>query len=173
MSRKHKKKEEHQEEVQLGKIITPMLDMTFQLLAFFIFTFKPTPQEGQLAMYLPKEESSATSTDIPRAEDIPTQNKEFKLEVRGAGGDIEFIQLFEPGDTSGSIIKGNREDILKNLYQVLKKIIDSPEFAKLPLDKRPTMKVMASKDLRYSEFMRVTDACIKAGFSSVGPGLAR
>ena len=36
--------------------ITPMLDMSFQLLAFFIMTFKPAPTEGQIAMTLPKEE---------------------------------------------------------------------------------------------------------------------
>jgi biopolymer transport protein ExbD len=30
--------------------ITPMLDMSFQLLAFFIFTFRPAPPEGQFTL---------------------------------------------------------------------------------------------------------------------------
>jgi biopolymer transport protein ExbD len=48
--------------------ITPMLDMSFQLLAFFILTFKPSPTEGQIALALPKEEGghgTALLHDIP------------------------------------------------------------------------------------------------------------
>ena len=37
--------------------ITPMLDMSFQLLSFFILTFHPMPVEGQLSVSLPKIES--------------------------------------------------------------------------------------------------------------------
>ena len=44
------------ESVEPDLPITPMLDMSFQLLAFFILTFKPAPTEGQIAMTLPKEE---------------------------------------------------------------------------------------------------------------------
>src|SRR3954463_3571331 len=34
--------------VQLSLIITPMLDMSFQLLAFFIMTYHPSALEGQI-----------------------------------------------------------------------------------------------------------------------------
>src|SRR6478752_6547702 len=47
--------------------ITPMLDMSFQLMAFFIFTFRPMPTEGQIAMSLPAEKGGAA--DIPSATD--------------------------------------------------------------------------------------------------------
>jgi len=40
-----------QEEVELN--VTAMLDMAFQLLAFFILTFKPPPVEGSIALRLP------------------------------------------------------------------------------------------------------------------------
>ena len=33
--------------------LAAMLDMAFQLLAFFIFTFKPSPIEGQISLRLP------------------------------------------------------------------------------------------------------------------------
>ena len=46
--------------LSLGLIITPMLDMSFQLLAFFIMTFKPAPTEGHIAMTLPKDEGGGT-----------------------------------------------------------------------------------------------------------------
>ena len=59
--------------------ITPMLDMSFQLLAFFIMTFKPAPTEGQIAMSLPPaEEGSQSATAIP---DL-TSVKPLKLAVR-------------------------------------------------------------------------------------------
>ena len=35
--------------------ITPMLDMTFQLLFFFIINFHPADLEGQMDMALPSE----------------------------------------------------------------------------------------------------------------------
>jgi len=53
MSRKHKNVTE---DVSVELPITPMLDMSFQLMAFFIFTFKPAPSEGQIAMSLPQIE---------------------------------------------------------------------------------------------------------------------
>jgi len=47
---RHKKKR-HQDEVELN--LTAMLDMAFQLLAFFILTFKPSPVEGQILLRMP------------------------------------------------------------------------------------------------------------------------
>src|SRR3954463_3258585 len=35
--------------VQLSLIITPMLDMSFQILAFFIMTYHPSALEGHIA----------------------------------------------------------------------------------------------------------------------------
>jgi biopolymer transport protein ExbD len=54
MASKHKRTETDFVEPDLP--ITPMLDMSFQLMAFFIFTFRPAPTEGQIAMALPKLE---------------------------------------------------------------------------------------------------------------------
>ena len=51
MSRRRKKKRSSQEEVTLN--LAAMLDMAFQLLAFFILTFRPAPVEGQINLNLP------------------------------------------------------------------------------------------------------------------------
>ncbi len=40
-----------QTEVELN--LASMLDMAFQLLAFFVLTFHPSPIEGQLSLHLP------------------------------------------------------------------------------------------------------------------------
>ncbi len=45
---KRKKKWHPDGGVDLGIMITPMLDMAFQLLAFFIMTFQPSPSEAAL-----------------------------------------------------------------------------------------------------------------------------
>src|SRR5262245_40733793 len=47
--RRHRKK--RSEEVELN--LAAMLDMAFQLLTFFILTFKPAPVEGQISLRLP------------------------------------------------------------------------------------------------------------------------
>src|SRR5262249_39330773 len=48
-----------EEEIVPDLPIIPMLDMSFQLLSFFILTFNPAPTEGQIAMTLPKEEGGS------------------------------------------------------------------------------------------------------------------
>jgi biopolymer transport protein ExbD len=49
--RRRKRKRASQEEVVLN--LAAMLDMAFQLLAFFILTFRPAPVEGQINLNLP------------------------------------------------------------------------------------------------------------------------
>jgi biopolymer transport protein ExbD len=44
--------------------ITPMLDMSFQLLSFFIMTFRPAPTEVQIAMALPPAEGSDPNSSV-------------------------------------------------------------------------------------------------------------
>src|SRR6185295_6969433 len=51
MSRRKKKKHRGGDEVELN--LAAMLDMAFQLLTFFILTFKPAPVEGDIALRLP------------------------------------------------------------------------------------------------------------------------
>ena len=55
MSRRKKKRE--QESVELN--LAAMLDMAFQLLTFFILTFKPSPVEGQVKLRLPPPQAIA------------------------------------------------------------------------------------------------------------------
>ncbi len=46
--------------------ITPMLDMAFQLLTFFVLTYKPAPSEGQFVMnLLPPQPATAISAEAP------------------------------------------------------------------------------------------------------------
>jgi biopolymer transport protein ExbD len=51
--------------VQLGLIITPMLDMSFQLLAFFIMIYSPNALEGHLAGKLASPMNTAVKSNVP------------------------------------------------------------------------------------------------------------
>ena len=63
MSHKHKKK--HSDHFEPDLPITPMLDMSFQLMAFFLITFRPMPTEGQLALSLPETKGGGVSIQTP------------------------------------------------------------------------------------------------------------
>jgi biopolymer transport protein ExbD len=49
--KRKRKKKRNLGEVELN--LTAMLDMAFQLLAFFVLTFKPAPVEGQISLHMP------------------------------------------------------------------------------------------------------------------------
>lgn len=59
MSRRKKRRE--QTEVTLN--LAAMLDMAFQLLTFFILTFRPAPVEGQISLRLPPPQSVVVVKD--------------------------------------------------------------------------------------------------------------
>src|SRR5947209_4044001 len=74
--------------------ITPMLDMSFQLLAFFIMTFQPTKTEGQIMVALPKQKGGAEST--PSAIDKAEEPLSFTARVTAAGnGRMAGIRAFK------------------------------------------------------------------------------
>jgi biopolymer transport protein ExbD len=93
------------EDVSVELPITPMLDMSFQLMAFFIFTFRPAPTEGQIAMSLPKEEGGGDSIPSP-SEDKPVT---FVVTVdSGPNGTIGNMTIREKdGPPGGDAIGAN------------------------------------------------------------------
>ena len=58
-----KKKRRKQEDVELN--VTAMLDMAFQLLTFFILTFRPAPIEGQISLRLPPPQAVVVTKKRP------------------------------------------------------------------------------------------------------------
>ena len=60
--------------VNLGLIITPMLDMAFQLMAFFIMTYPPSPRESVIdGALLPAAASAASGALSNDAKKIDTK----------------------------------------------------------------------------------------------------
>src|SRR5262245_12207487 len=88
---KHRKKG-HAEHVDPDLPITPMLDMAFQLLSFFVFTFQPQSREAQIAFTLPEEKGGGTGAPDPTA--LEQQPVVLVVEVRTTGdGKIRTMAL--------------------------------------------------------------------------------
>src|SRR3954471_9491417 len=89
---KHHRKRQASDYVEPDLPITPMLDMSFQLLAFFIMTFQPTKTEGQIAVALPAQTGGGSSVnDFLNQTDKPL---EFTAQVHGNNGKMTRIRVF-------------------------------------------------------------------------------
>jgi biopolymer transport protein ExbD len=155
VSRRRKRKDETPVDVTLP--ITPMLDMSFQLLSFFILTFHPMPTEGQLSINLPNINAADKPDDSPTP---PEENKKDEYTVTliaNSSGEIANISMKGPTADLGNI-RGMAE-----LYDQLQKIAKSssrgPEGISITIE--------ASNDLIYGRLIEVMDRCKKAGYDSV------
>lgn len=130
-----------------------MLDMAFQLLAFFILTFRPAPVEGQLALNLPPP---VPLTNVPAAgqandavsDETGLETLPLSVSSDGAGNAISV----KVG--SVAVVEGRLDDAgLARLDAHLKSMIgeDAVLFDR--------MQLAADGRLRYGELMRILDIC--------------
>jgi biopolymer transport protein ExbD len=171
---KHRRKGE--EPVQPDLPITPMLDMSFQLMAFFIFTFHPVPAEGQIAMSLPKEDNSSSATAI--AIPSPTDEKPVSYVVRveaASNGTIAALSILEKGgaatepESLGADLAKYREAITRRYeeqrkrYEELRKL--DPGMTWTP----PKLTLELDDALLQEYVVGLLDAAVGAGFTDVAP----
>src|SRR5262245_21281135 len=137
--------------------ITPMLDMSFQLLAFFIMTFKPAPTEAQIAMTLPKEEGGAQGIPSP-ADDPPAK---FVVKVAATGeGKIKSMSLMKAGSAEKEIDLGaDGRTYLNELKKLAGQNKGKPR--KLTLEIEPK--------LLHGYVVQLMDHGIRAGFIDIAP----
>ncbi len=163
MSGHHKKKKKNVEEIQIP--ITPMLDMAFQLLTFFILTFHPMPSEGQFSMNLlpaaPATDMQGPASEAASDPSVPASLKTLPTVLRaGAGGMLGRVSLGE-ADVQG----------MDSLKRELETILKDPT---LPFDQAL---IKVDPYLKYSELMQVIDVfsslkLTKISFAELGPGEA-
>jgi biopolymer transport protein ExbD len=131
--------------------ITPMLDMAFQLLTFFILTYRPAPSEGQFSMnLLPAQAATEITKEQPKeqATSVDAELRTLKTVLRAdEGGKLGEITLADkpvPGmDELKKELEGFVNDPLVSFDQALIKV---------------------DPQLRYYELIRVVDV-----FSSLKP----
>ena len=168
--------------------ITPMLDMSFQLMAFFILTFKPGPTEGQLAMMLPREGTDAT----PPAKLDQVEEVKYTGVVKMNATAIDFT-LVVPGNpkpefrTVSAHKKGRDQQPLPLvtattgsnintdvLVSELQAIVEEAKAVnrKLPPGQQnppPKMEFQFEDEIKYEWVIRFVDDAKRAGFVKVAP----
>lgn len=141
----HPKKKKPPEEITIP--ITPMLDMAFQLLTFFILTYRPAPAEVQFSMNLlpaaPATDIKAAAATEPAApnDSVPAALRTLPTILRaGGGGMIGRVTLGEQDIQGMDALKRELNTILKD--------------PTLPFDQAL---IKVDPNLKYSELMQVID----------------
>ncbi|MGA2066562.1 MAG: biopolymer transporter ExbD [Thermoguttaceae bacterium] len=145
-----------QEEVELN--LASMLDMAFQLLFFFILTFKPPPAEGQIGLRMPPAQPCCptkgtnppgeTSGDPTTVQPLTT----LAIQVVSRDGGIDAIQVGVPG----------RMAPVPAINQLNDELI---RYFKGSADAFEQVVISASPELAWSELMRVVESCANQRFS--------
>ena len=119
MSRKHKRSSTDFVEPDLP--IVPMLDMSFQLMAFFLITFRPMPTEGQIALALPNKEGGPASLISDPLEDEKAKDVTVTV-YAGADGRIRKIEMTDASGTKslGADLKPYQEALKTAVAAFLK-----------------------------------------------------
>ena len=164
--------------VNLGLIITPMLDMSFQLLAFFIMVYHPSALEGHIDGNLLPPTETARKAPNPVLTDLPAEDEEPQLqdallvvlksvakdqtEGQRSDGEPSSIMLKRPENPDAITIPGTASanplaEDLRRLTTELKK-----EGAA-----EGNIKIEADGDLKHQYLMQVYDACKQAGFQNI------
>lgn len=153
MSRRRRKK--NNESVELN--LAAMLDMAFQLLAFFVLTFRPATVELEMRMNLPLQDGVAI--DREQKTDGPVN----AAPPPGAVAIYEAIPVNVEASDSGEVSEirlGQRtiskgpatEASLQALGAALGKIVSQPN----AVDR---VEITVSGRLSYQDFMRIMDTC--------------
>ena len=137
--------------------VTPMLDMAFQLLAFFVLTFQSPTSETHLDLYLPASPAALPGSAEGQATDVPTRRADLDLEndlwIRAQAddlGDLKTLTLGEQRLTDVTALT----DRLRRYTRVL--------------NGRPLrVRLVADDRLRYEEAARIVGACALAGVDAV------
>ncbi len=161
------------EAAEVALPVTPMLDMTFQLMFFFIATYKPiTALEGQMEMALPSKSDIAAKT---QAEVAPKESNKEEIDVpsvftvilrsqRGQGPELNgLISSISVRDNAGTdALQG---DTINEKFNALRAKLKGVQDVKLDKNKvKETVRVEADGNMRWSEVVRVMDICTEVGF---------
>ena len=146
---RRRKKHHLQGEVELN--LAAMLDMAFQLLAFFILTFRPAPLEGYIALRMPPPQATAKAggaiDNTPNVSAEPLEKLVTLLVTirSSADGGIGSIQI-EEGAPSGS---------LKEFEAKLNELLGAPGS---PFEQ---VVLQVGSGLRYDSLVRILEICTR------------
>ena len=155
MIRRRKRKRGH-EDVNLN--LAAMLDMAFQLLAFFILTFKPNPAEAQLKLNLPAPSQIAPAGVQPlelqnRPDDFePTAAKTLTITiVSGQNGQAASVSVGLAKLFDGPLELSRMRQLDRRLKEVF--AIQGSPFDQVVL--------RVGRNLHYGELMKIVEVCTR------------
>jgi biopolymer transport protein ExbD len=146
--------------VDVSLPITPMLDMSFQLLFFFVMTFQAANAlEGQLDLYLPK--AGAPQAKQPDQVDL-SKDSEADLESQA---EVTVEVTSQKGAIDGLSIREKARNTPVTSVKAL-----TPALQKLRTElggNLARVKIQAESRLKYARLVEVMDASLAAGFKTV------
>jgi biopolymer transport protein ExbD len=149
-----RRKKDEGPEVELP--ITPMLDMAFQLLTFFIFTYHPSQMEGQVEMDLPSRVATpGGGADVP-TDDQATAGVVVRVKTQHG---VESGTIVFPIEIESDLAKGvvnSVEDLEIHLAELRKSG---------RLLGKTGVRIEAERRLKWAFVVDVMDACKRAGLT--------
>jgi len=137
--------------------VAPMLDMAFQLLAFFILTFKAPSAETHLDLHLPATPVALPSAPRGLARPMIARSVDADLEndllVRAEADDLGDLKALRLGEASLPDLTALRDRLRR--------------YASLLGDRPLRVRLVADEQLRYELAARIIAACSAAGVSAI------
>jgi len=148
-------------EVELN--LAAMLDMAFQLLAFFILTFRPSPIEGEIAVNLPPPVPMTNiAMNSPAGGDgegiLVKETLPITIRDDGAGG-IGTVAVGERAIFEGEATPGKLALLDRELRETL-------SIRETPFDQ---VLIMVAPTISYADLMKVMDVCTRQKFADGSP----
>lgn len=129
------------EEKKIDVQMTPMIDVTFLLLIFFMLTLKIAPDEGEFKINMPIDSNNQNSMD---------ENPPYRVRLRANPDGTLANLIFLSQDL------GSGENAFKRLNNEIGKMVGS-------LDRRIVadveVEIQADYNLNYSEAVKAVSAC--------------
>ena len=155
MSRRRKKKKKgSHEEVTLN--LAAMLDMAFQLLAFFILTFRPAPVEGQINLNLPPP--------VPIAQQQPKDKQDDEGGIGIAAAHTLTIRIVAAGNGQVASISVGLAKLFEGpLDRSRINMLDRRLKDVFAIEGKPFDQVLlqVGKALNYGELMKIIEICTR------------
>ncbi len=133
-----------QQDVELN--MASMLDMAFQLLAFFVLTFQPPPLESQISLRLPPLRGGATGGADQEVLPDPKLDT-LTVSVFSRSGNIDLLGVAGQEVKDLPELNGKLAAIFKNADNPFQQVV-----------------VRSSPKLRYGELMQVVNVCTHQKF---------
>jgi biopolymer transport protein ExbD len=150
-SQRRQRRKRDQGSVEMN--LAAMLDMAFQLLTFFILTFRPAPIEGQLALNMPPP---VAQTNIDPNQklgdgigDVLAMATLHLHVVANNRGDVSELKV-----ESNSVVDGPMDEA--NIHRLDHKLKSLFAVQQIPFDR---IQIAVDGRLRYGELMKIIDVC--------------